>query len=127
MKQRTFNTLKGKTLVKAFYSEDECTVELHCSDGARYRLFHYQECSEEVFIKDEGEKEDLQGLIGSEILFAEEESDGGIERDCGQTFEHSQYTLRTHQGMWTVVFEGMSNGYYSTSAELYEITEGDWT
>jgi hypothetical protein len=115
-----FEDLKGKTLTSIDNGSDVLTF--HCSDGTRYDMYHDQDCCENVTIEDiEG---DLEDLIGSEILQAEEISDDNFENNYKFEYEPDSHTwtfykLATIKGYVTIRWLGTSNGYYSESVSFY--------
>ena len=116
--------LKGKTM---FFVEQigNRKIALYCQDGHIYEMLHIQDCCESVSIEDvEGELEDL---VGTEILLAEERSKrkkGGEYESATWTF----YTLATKKGYVTIRWFGESNGYYSEKAdiEMSPIKTAEW-
>lgn len=104
-----FSELKGKTLEAILRKGDE--VYLQTTDGQTYRLYHEQDCCENVYLADvSGDPADL---LGEEILVAEERSESGGE-DEG-SFTYTFYNLQTMRGDLTLRWNGSSNGYYSMS------------
>lgn len=111
--------LIGKTLIscRKGYNEklwsDEILFE---TETKRYFLYHSQDCCESVDIKDiDG---DLDVLIGSPILTAEERTESSSQEDNSYTWTF--YTIRTIKGSVTISWYGSSNGYYSESVDLRE-------
>jgi hypothetical protein len=106
-----FETLKGKTFTSVTSDDESITF---IGDGIQFTLKHIQDCCEDVHI--ESIVGDLEDLVDSEILVAEESSkDGESEFDVEQwTF----YKLATVNGWVDVRFYGSSNGYYSTGVSL---------
>lgn len=90
--------------------------------GLSVKFYHEQDCCENVDIEDV--TGDLNDLIGSPILVAEErtEQDGGDYESSTWTF----YEFATINGSVTVRWLGESNGYYSESVdvEVYNTKEG---
>jgi len=113
--------LKGKTLTSVVKGEDEITFV--CDDGSKYMMFHGQDCCENVSIEDiNGELDDL---VGSEILLAEEVSNEGLEKtlmsDFGyhpESYTWTFYKLATIKGYVDIRWYGESNGYYSEGVDL---------
>jgi len=119
--------LHGKTLAAISKKSDE--IIFITSEYKVYRMFHHQDCCESVSIEDiDG---DLNDLIGSPILMADEvsnyepTSDKDIQRtkdaneygSCTWTF----YKFATIKGYITIRWFGESNGYYSECVDFEEI------
>ena len=60
-------------------------------------------------------------LIGSQILVAEERSNSNEDSSGSETW--SFYLIGTNDGWCNFRWYGSSNGYYSESVELYKITD----
>lgn len=129
--------LIGKTLVKI---ENNSGYELifHTKNGEKYKLFHSQDCCESVNIDDICG--DLEDLVGSPILLAEEVSnedfiekfetsfkkqndDDWYEVDENGHYKPDSYTwtfykFATIKGYVDVRWYGESNGYYSESVDF---------
>jgi hypothetical protein len=114
-----FNILKGLTF-KAVYKEDALIFET--VDGRKFSQRHNQSCCEQVYLEEiHGE---LSDLIGSPILLAEvvysSENPPGIIMEYQDQFTWSFCKLSTIKGSVTLRWYGDSNGYYSTTPNLYE-------
>ena len=97
--------LVGYTLVSAVTtgpSGQDDELILTTTNGWVFRLYHNQDCCESVYIEDICG--DLNDLVGSHILMADESSEDGST----WTF----YRFATIKGSVTVRFLGTSNGYY---------------
>lgn len=108
--------LVGKTLnkieIKENYGDDE--LYFYCDNGEIYKMYHEQNCCESVAIDDIcGELDDL---VGSPILIAEEVTDEG-ETEWG-THTWTFYKFATDKGYVTIKWYGESNGYYSESVDF---------
>src|SRR5690242_1197307 len=111
------NELIGKTMTSVVNTNNEELV-FTTNDGKKYKLFHEQDCCEYVTIEDIAG--DLDDLIGSPMLIAEEVSNKQRETDDGSetwTF----YKFATIKGYIIVRWYGSSNGYYSESVDFVRI------
>lgn len=122
----TFNELAGKTLVAVDGMRNgNDRVEITCSDGKKYVMYHSQDCCEGVSIDDVCG--DVNDLIGSPILIAEEsrsnENTPGVKHEKYQeSFTWTFYKLATIKGYVTIRWYGLSNGYYSESVDFEEVS-----
>lgn len=118
-KVRLYSELLGKTFVKVVkttnrYNQDELIFYL--SDSSGYRFTHDQECCESVYIEDVcGE---LNDLVGSPILQAEEVSQKGDSVNSEDSETWTFYKFQTAKGSVTVRWIGSSNGYYSERVDF---------
>ncbi len=117
----TIEHLKGKTLVSVENTNDHELI-FTTTDGERFRLFHAQECCEDVYL--DNVAGDLQDLVGDPILQAEKVS-GQTPVDFDPT-NHDSYTwtfykLATRKGYVDLRWFGSSNGYYSESVDFEQV------
>ena len=127
----SFDDLVGKVLKSVQVDNDEIFFETE--EGAKYRMWHEQECCESVYIEDICG--DIQDIIGSPILVAEEVSSSGFAENSGHRNpeaepsgwtpgEYSEawawtfYKIDTAKGGITIRWCGGSNGYYSIGVHL---------
>lgn len=111
MKTNTL-ALKGRT-IKEIY-QDDFNLMFKLENDEVFIFYHWQDCCEDVRIEQiDGE---INDLIGSELLMAEEVIDYG-ETEWGSA-TWTFYKFATIKGYVTVRWEGVSNGYYSESVDM---------
>jgi hypothetical protein len=100
-------------------------AEFICADGARFVMYHSQDCCESVEIADiVGNPIDLIGTV----LDAREESgdtdpDGYLSADeYRESFTWTFYVIQTDRGAVTIRWLGESNGYYGETP-YFEMTK----
>lgn len=107
--------LLGKVLVKIEREGDE-SLTFHAADQ-KWVMYHPQACCETVEIEEV--HGDLDDLIGSPILLAEEvvsNDDPAPDRDYSpESATWTFYKLATVKGHVTIRWFGQGNGYYSGS------------
>ena len=109
------NVLKGKTLTSLKNEGDELIFET--ADGETYRMYHEQDCCERVRIEDI--VGDLEDLVGSEILMAEEvEGESPADFEAYESYTWTFYKFATRKGYVDIRWLGESNGYYSESVSF---------
>ena len=123
-KEVPFENLRGKVLTKVTGLEkDSDVVTFEAEDGSVYEMYHEQDCCESVSIEDVCG--DVDDLIGSEILLAEEvvsdEWPEGVEKsEWVDSFTWTFYKLATRKGFVDIRWYGESNGYYSESVDFIQ-------
>lgn len=110
-------TLKSITVVD---KEDEDRIVFETNSGKKFLMSHHQDCCESVVIDDVCG--DLDDLIGSPVLIAEERSHSPEYDDGDDSQTWTFYELATNKGSVTIRWYGTSNGYYSESVSFEEIS-----
>ena len=119
---RDVSELKGKTLSSVENHGDELIFTT--TEGEVYRMYHEQDCCESVYIEDI--VGDLEDLVGSEILRAEESSDlfdvirtaENEQSNTDESYTWTFYKFATRKGYVDIRWYGSSNGYYSESVSF---------
>lgn len=116
--------LEGKTLTKVEQvGNDE--IFFYTDDNEVYRMYHFQNCCEHVYIEDI--IGDLDDLIGLPILMAEEVTEVGNDEDedgyCWGSHTWTFYKFATLNGYVTIRWYGSSNGYYSETVDFEKVEE----
>lgn len=112
----TFEELIGRTLCRV--TEDGEELVLYLSDTNYVRLYHSQDCCESVYIEDICG--DLEDLVGSPLLVAEEVSNYEAEPkyEGEESYTWTFYRFATRKGWVNVRWYGSSNGYYSEGVSV---------
>jgi hypothetical protein len=110
------NELMNKTLTEIKKVENE-ELWFYTSEGEVYKMHHWQDCCESVYIEDI--TGDLDDLIGSPISMAEEVTNEGRSEWGSQTWTF--YKFATNKGYVTIRWLGESNGYYSESVDFEKV------
>lgn len=118
--------IKGLTLARAERKgcgNDDDSIEFETTDGRTFRMWHNQNCCEDVTIRDiEG---DLSDLVGAPLLMAEEAFREATSEECGESGTWTFYKFGTSKGYVTITWLGTSNGYYSESVSFMEVGVDD--
>jgi hypothetical protein len=128
-----FKDLVGKTLSEIKNNGDELIFIV--DDGTKYKMYHAQSCCESVSIEDING--DLNDLIGTPILLAEEVSnyEPVSDEDKQKTKEADEwgsctwtfYKLATIKGYVDIRWFGVSNGCYSESVDFIQVgVDREW-
>ena len=111
------DVLKGKTLSSISGSVGDGEIVFVTTDGETYRMYHEQDCCESVCVEDIAG--DLQDLVGSEILIAEEvEGESPADFEAYESYTWTFYKFATRKGYVDIRWLGQSNGYYSESVSF---------
>ena len=113
-----FEFLLTQTL-KMVQTDNREFIRFITESGKEFYMNHDQDCCERVEIEDiDG---DLQRLIGSPILLAEEVSNQGENGEWGDTCTWTFYKLSMVNDSVTIRWYGSSNGYYSERVNFRQI------
>ena len=119
--------LVGKTMksVKQLQGEDGDELTFITVEGEVYVFVHDQDCCESVKIEDI--TGDLEDLVGSPLLQADESASQDTDRPdrWSENWTWTFYKFATNKGYVTVRWLGESNGYYSESVDLYRLKKED--
>ena len=118
-----FSVLKGKTITEIEgLEQDGDEVYIKTSDGCIYKMFHEQDCCENVWIDYVcGDEEDL---VGSPVLFAEKRTNGkcfGKPPVSDVSYTCTLYRLATTNGYVDIHWYGISNGSCSKSVNFKQL------
>jgi hypothetical protein len=112
------NVLTGKTLESLVDEGNELIFKT--TDGETYRMYHEQDCCESVVLEDV--VGDLQDLVGSVILVAEEvEGESPADFEAYESYTWTFYKFATRKGYVDLRWLGQSNGYYSESVSFCKV------
>ena len=96
-------------------------IILKTEDGRVFQLVHEQDCCESVTIEDI--VGDLEDLVGSPLLRAEERAGETGQKEDYESYTWTFYEFATIKGSVTIRFYGTSNGYYSESVSFMEVIQ----
>jgi hypothetical protein len=114
-----FSALKGLTLTGVTGEVGDEVIKFTSCGGRQFNLFHSQECCERVRVEDICG--DLQDLIGSPIVQAEESSNESGPYAGSESYTWTFYRIATAKGLVVIRWLGESNGYYSEGVDFVEI------
>lgn len=123
MRNARINELLGQTFSSVCNLLDT-ELRFVAADGSGYKFTHDQDCCEQVYIEDICG--DLNDLVGSQIVLAEEvSSDGYPAPKSADSYTWTFYRFGTVKGAVTVRWLGESNGYYSEQVDMYRFEAGE--
>ena len=114
-------SFKDKTIVDIEVSKDKEFILFKFENNENYLMYHEQDCCESVLIDEiHG---DLQNLIGSKIVMAEEVVGDTpvIDDEYFESYTWTFYKLATTKGYVTIRWFGESNGYYSETVDIAKV------
>ena len=117
MKFVDVSILKGKIL-KDIKIEGTESILFIDKDDIEYEMFHDYDCCENVYIEDICG--DINNLIGSEIIMAEEVINRDLSplNEFDESYTWTFYKFATVKGYVTIRWYGESNGYYSEKVDF---------
>lgn len=123
--ERPISVLIGKHLASVTINDAKDVISFVCADGARFRMYHSQDCCESVSVEDIAG--DLADLQDADVLDAREETNsesdppGYVNEDrYRESFTWTFYIIQTNKGAVTIRWPGESNGYYSEGVNFVE-------
>jgi hypothetical protein len=112
--------LKGEILGSIYIDQDRTQIIFTTINGDQYLMYHAQDCCEGVWIEEI--TGDLNDLVGSPLLLAEESTNSGDLE--GGTYTWTFYKFATINGYVTVRWYGSSNGFYSEAVSFAQGVSG---
>lgn len=122
--RRDFEILKDQVILSIEGCEaGSSEVIFTLTDGRKYRMYHDQDCCENVSLEDVCG--DVFDMVGSPIRLAEKVSNADKPPEIQKSYEENPewtfYKLVTQAGAVTLRWYGDSNGYYSTGVDFEEM------
>lgn len=115
-----FYELVGKTITDIVGAEKYSKeILFYCDDGSIYKMYHEQNCCEEVWIEDICG--DPKMLIGKKVTKSEAVTQEGENEYNDGTHTYTFYHICTIGGYLSIRWFGVSNGYYSESVNFEKI------
>ena len=112
-----YNQIIGLTMKSVVRNGDEINFKSSC--GKKFYLGHIQNCCEQVNIEDICG--DLEDLIGSPIIQAEEVSNNDKKFAINNDFRWTFYKFATNKGSVTIRFVANLDSYYSVKVMFEEM------
>lgn len=109
----------GRTITKVEGLElGETKIYIYFSEDEYIKMYHQQDCCENVDLDDICGNTELEGAIFYELV--EKKSD--VELEAKEEYEESWtwtfYTIKTSKGYLDLRWYGSSNGYYGEGVDL---------
>ena len=116
----------GRTITKVEGLElGETKIYIYFSEDEYIKMYHQQDCCENVDLDDICGNTELEGAIFYELV--EKKSD--VELEAKEEYEESWtwtfYTIKTSKGYLDLRWYGSSNGYYGEGVDLAICYEDD--
>ena len=109
-----------KILLVEGLEKDSEEVIFHLENGDKWKMYHEQDCCENVWLEDINGNVD--NILNSEILRFDEKcknDDEAGKNDMSETYTF--YTIATSKGYLDLRWHGTSNGYYSESVDFKKL------
>ena len=122
LQEVTIQNLVGETITS--YTKTDNKIVFNTLDGETYMMYHDQCCCESVSTESvsiESIDGDLDDILNSPILEAEERTQQGERSEYGDSSTWTFYTIRTVKASITIRWFGTSNGYYSESVDFIKL------
>ena len=115
-------SLVGEVLTHIDTDEKNNEVLLTTASGRQIKIFHSQDCCESVYIEDtEGNWHELIGKVLVEAKH-EESSEGDPPQEYAESWTRTSLTFKVDGATVISKWIGESNGYYSESVDLEDVT-----
>ena len=115
--------LIGKTLKSVRIIGHDEALLFETEEGEQYEMSHQQDVYERVYL--ESIIGELEDLVGSPILLAEEASNevdpNTVDMICDEYCKWTFYKLATRKGYVDLRWFGTSNGYYSVDVDFKKV------
>lgn len=113
--------LVGKTIIEISGGVGNEAILFRASDGSLYKMYHSQDCCEEVSIDDI--VGNLDDLLNTPLLIAREDTNVPRKPKTHEGWQDESYTwtfynFATVKGYVAIKWYGTSNGYYSESVDF---------
>lgn len=110
--------LLGLTLSNVVNNDNE--IIFYAESGEVFKMYHEQDCCESVYVEDICG--DLDDLVGTPILRAEERTQDEPDSEYGDIGCWTFYELAAIKGSVTIRWYGSSNGYYGVGVTVAQIS-----
>jgi len=118
--------LEGEILTHIDIDDSQRQIMLTTESGRIFKIFHAQDCCEDVLIKStEGDWNTLKGKVIESVSLNEKE----IPDDFYRTATETEITFVVNDSTVISRWIGTSNGYYSESVDFEEVinnNERNW-
>jgi hypothetical protein len=112
--QKINELFTNKKIVDIEITDEEITLFFDNEDY--FKMFHEQECCENVYIEDINGNKQLKESIFYELIEKKCDKDALDEDD--ESFTWTFYTIKTSLGYLDIRWYGSSSGYYSENVDL---------